>query len=166
MSEAPLDRRTALVLLGAGALSARLDAATFFSSAEHDLVDAVAEMIIPADEHSPGARGAGVARYIDLVISASPPETQNDWKSEMAAFVAFAEKQSGKPFLQCGAEARARVLDQVAQATDPAARFFARVRELTIFGYYSSEVGLLKELGYKGNQVLSAFPGCKTPMGA
>jgi len=38
---------------------------------------------------------------------------------------------------------------------------FARMKRLTIFGYYTSEIGLLKELGYKGNQALPEFPGCK-----
>ena len=163
MSDGTLDRRTALVLLGAGALARPLGAATYFPSAEFDLIDTLAEMILPADGHSPGAHAAGVARYIDLVVSSSPAETQAAWKSEMAAFENFARQQCGKPFLQADASARGRVLDQLAASSAPAAAFFHRVREMTIFGYYSSEIGLLKELGYKGNQVMNGFAGCHTP---
>jgi hypothetical protein len=47
------------------ALSAAVEqgtaARTFFTSTELTLVDELAEMIIPADEHSPGARAARVA---------------------------------------------------------------------------------------------------------
>lgn len=38
------------------------------------------------------------------------------------------------------------------------------MKKLTISAYYSSEIGLLKELGYKGNQVLSEFPSCAAPV--
>jgi hypothetical protein len=31
---------------------------------------------------------------------------------------------------------------------------------MTIVGYYSSEIGLLQELHFKGNEALSSFPGC------
>ena len=32
---------------------------------------------------------------------------------------------------------------------------------MTIDGYYTTETGLVQELGYKGNTYLSAFPGCQ-----
>jgi gluconate 2-dehydrogenase gamma chain len=169
MSDGTVDRRTALALLGAGVLASRLDAARFFSPAEHELVDVLTEMIIPADEHSPGARAAGVGAYIDLVIAGSSSEEQTKCRSELAGFEEFARQQCGKPFLQADATARARVLDRLAgqapHAASPAGRFFGRVREMTIYGYYTSEIGLLKELGYKGNQVLAVFPGCKSKEG-
>jgi hypothetical protein len=42
--------------------------------------------------------------------------------------------------------------------------FFVEVKKLTIFTYSSSEIGLLKELGYKGKQALGEFPGCVAPL--
>ena len=47
----------------------------FLSAAQYAAVDAVAETIIPADDHSPGARAARVADYIDLLLAAGlrPP---------------------------------------------------------------------------------------------
>jgi len=66
-----IDRRTTLALLGAGVLRANLASAQhqahavmadakayklqFFSAQENDLLDRVAEMILPTDDHSPGA---------------------------------------------------------------------------------------------------------------
>jgi gluconate 2-dehydrogenase gamma chain len=40
------------------------------------------------------------------------------------------------------------------------ARFFRLVKNLTADGYYTSRVGLIEELGYKGNTFLAAFPAC------
>jgi hypothetical protein len=37
------------------------------------------------------------------------------------------------------------------------AGFFQSIKNLTADGYYTSRVGLLQELGYNGNAVLSAF---------
>jgi len=34
------------------------------------------------------------------------------------------------------------------------------MKSATLFGYYTSQIGLLKELGYVGNAVMSGFPGC------
>ena len=175
-----MDRRAALVLLGAGVAAAQLEAAQahlhalaakpqdyklqFFSTAEHDVIDAVAEMIIPADAHSPGAHDAKVASYIDLVVTFSPKQTQTEWKQRLAAFDALA-RQQGKSFPGLDAAQRTAVLNEVARnernPSTPAEHFFLGVKHLTVSGYYTSEVGLLKELGYKGNEALASFRGCQ-----
>ena len=40
--------------------------------------------------------------------------------------------------------------------------FFANSKQATIHGYYTSEIGIHKELRYKGNKVLLEFVGCLT----
>jgi hypothetical protein len=35
-------------------------------------------------------------------------------------------------------------------------------KRATIHGYYTSEIGIHKELHYKGNQILAEFVGCHT----
>ena len=175
-----MDRRTALALLGTGVLGSRLKAAQahlhairksaepphliFFDDAEHRLIDALAEAIIPSDDHSPGAHEARVGYYIDLVVGSSAALVQQTWKTEMAGFNAAAKQDIGKRYLEAGPAAQARFLDKLASAgaepKTPAGRFFARMKQMAIFGYYTSEIGLLKELEYKGNQALAEFPGC------
>jgi hypothetical protein len=39
-------------------------------------------------------------------------------------------------------------------------RFFRLIKNLTADGYYTSRVGLLDELGYKGNTYRASFPSC------
>jgi glucoside 3-dehydrogenase (cytochrome c) hitch-hiker subunit len=40
--------------------------------------------------------------------------------------------------------------------------FFSNTKQATIHGYYTSEIGIHKELRYKGNKVLLEFVGCQT----
>jgi glucoside 3-dehydrogenase (cytochrome c) hitch-hiker subunit len=44
----------------------------------------------------------------------------------------------------------------------PLETFFANTKQATIHGYYTSEIGIHKELRYKGNKVLLEFVGCQT----
>jgi hypothetical protein len=46
---------------------------------------------------------------------------------------------------------------------DVPVRFFGLLKNLTADGYYTSRVGLLDELGYKGNTALARFPSCTVP---
>jgi hypothetical protein len=165
-----MDRRAALAMLGAGVAAGRLEAAQqhlhalaakpeqyklqFFSPAEHDLIDAVAELIIPADTHSPGAHDAKVAAYIDLVVSYSPADVKNKWRSRLAAFRDLAQRHGTLTALEQAAT-------NERSPSTPAEHFFVDVKRLTVSGYYTTEIGLLKELGYKGNEVLGRFQGCQ-----
>ena len=47
----------------------------------------------------------------------------------------------------------------------PLEAFFATTKRATIHGYYTSEIGIHKELRYKGNQILAEFQGCLTQDG-
>ena len=167
-----IDRRTTLALLAAGVLRANLATAQhqahalkadvkayklqFFTAQENDMLDRVAEMILPADDHSPGAHEAKVSLYIDLVVANSPESTKRQWKERLGAFA--------REFEKLAAPEQAAMLNRLAAAEknpgDAAEHFFVNMKSATLFGYYTSRIGLLNELGYMGNAVLSGFPGC------
>ena len=44
----------------------------------------------------------------------------------------------------------------------PLEAFFFNTKQATIHGYYTSEIGIHKDLRYKGNQILAEFVGCET----
>jgi len=44
----------------------------------------------------------------------------------------------------------------------PLEAFFFNTKQATIHGYYTSEIGIHKDLRYKGNQILAEFVGCLT----
>src|SRR3989442_15519024 len=87
-----------LVKLGPAAAPPALQAVSkFFTAPELALLDELAELIIPADAHSPGARAAGVAAYIDFRLSDSAePEQQTKWRSGLAAAEALSKELNNR----------------------------------------------------------------------
>lgn len=150
-----------LVQLGCGSGGYRPE---FFSYSELDLVDALSELILPGDDHSPGARAAKVARYIDVMVADGASELQAVWKSGLEAVSEHAQDRFGRAFLDCDAAQQEEVVAELARNEDepqtPAERFFGRLKRMTIDGYYTSEVGIHQDLGYQGNTAVDEFPGC------
>jgi Gluconate 2-dehydrogenase subunit 3 len=164
-----LDRRQAIALLAAGVIPIRLLKAQhelhqiaaspgnyvpqFFQPGEYALIDQVAEMIIPADDHSPGAQAVRVADYIDLVVANSSVQTQALWRTRLTAFQSVPNATNPEEFAMLAAKAD--------DPSTPAEHFFADMRHMTLEGYYTSEIGLRHELGYQGGHVHGSFPGCE-----
>ena len=140
----------------AGAAQAPSIAPKFFTAPEFALLDELSDLIIPTDAHSPGARAAGVAAYIDFRLSDSPdPEQQTTWRSGLAAVEALSKELNGQAFLQSSAEQRVAVLARMAAGEHdpktPADHFFQTVKHWTARAYYTSKVGIHADQQYKGN---------------
>jgi hypothetical protein len=157
----------AFLELAAGGGAPRL---RVLSAVEYAAVDALAETIIPADGHSPGAHAARVADYIDLLLSESPPETRSQWTAGIAALGEAARARFKAPFRRLTAAQRIEVLTGLAKneaaPETPAERFFVAAKDWTIRGYYTSEIGIHTDLRYKGNQFLGEFVGCSEAPGS
>jgi gluconate 2-dehydrogenase gamma chain len=121
---------------------------------QHELVATLAELIIPTTD-TPGARTAGVHLYIDRMI------TRTFTCRERAAFVRGLDDvesralERGHSFVASPPEVRVEILRQlvaVAAETRTASNgdrpFFDVLRELTLVGYYTSEIGATQELRY------------------
>lgn len=157
---------------GAAAFAARQASSApavpvFLTAAQHAAVDAITEAIIPADDHSPGARGARVADYVDLLLSEAPAETQQAWVAGLSALDALVRARFSRPFAELTAAEATGVLTELARneasPRTPLEVFFRDTKEATIRGYYTSEIGIHRELTYKGNQALAEFVGCTHP---
>src|SRR3989442_6269337 len=73
----------------------------FLTAAEYALLDELTELIIPADDHSPGARAAAVAAYIDGRLAESlEPDWQAKWRSGLQAVDGLSRELNAKPFLE------------------------------------------------------------------
>ena len=172
MSRASITRRQALervaVLLG-GAISAPTVAGVLskptrrawaaspawaprtLSPAQLELVATVAEHIIPQTD-TPGARAAGVHRFVDTLLSDHYPATERDrFLAGLADVDARAQSAHGQPFRQCSPEQRIALLGEMDARAFASSRgedgwFFRRLKELTIVGYYTSEFGAMQEL--------------------
>jgi len=139
----------------------------FFTSAQDALFDRLTEMIIPADDHSPGAHEAKVSRFIDNIVGHSSTEIRRGWTAGLELVDAEARRRFGSSFLQCALPQQDQILEAMAAAEPepkmPLEHFFARLKLMTLDGYYTSATGIHRELQYKGNAVLAEFPGCRHP---
>jgi hypothetical protein len=135
--------------------------------AQRHTVTALCDVIIPADDHSPSASAVGVVDFLDEWVSAPYPRQQHD-RTLIEEGLAWLDTESTRRFAT--EFAAAKLADQaalcddicdVAKATEPfagAATFFARFRDLTAGGFYTTPVGF-RDIGYMGNVPLRQFEG-------
>ena len=139
----------------------------FFSPAEIDAVTMISELIIPTDEHSPGAIQAGVPAFIDSMVSESSVETKNLWRNGLAAIERLSQKNFARNFTAATEEQQASLLRQISRneylPRTIEERFFIAIKGLTVDGYYTSQIGIHQDLRYKGNAYLKDFIGCTHP---
>src|SRR4030088_2311683 len=157
-----MERRELIKIAGAAVLATRVahGAPRFFTPEEFALADELAEMIIPSDEHSPGARAAGVAAYIDARLAESvEPEQGQTWRDGLKLVDGLSVQLNGKPFLKATARQRAKVVDKMSKNEDhpesPEEIFFHELKHRTVHAYYASEIGIHREMNYKGNVPIS-----------
>src|SRR4051794_31313778 len=151
-------RREALVTIAALAAASTADAQTktFLSPSELDWLKSLVDAIIPRTD-TPGASDAGVHLFIDRRLAANQPQTEL-FRAGMKAIDADAQARFGAAFPALTADQQVEIL--TAMQTQP---FFRTMKGLTVDGYYTSEEGLTKELGWHGNTFVHEFKGCDHP---
>jgi hypothetical protein len=133
------------------------------SSAENELVTEISEMIIPATD-TPGAKAARVNRFIDKMMAEWYYADERDhFLDGLADADARAREQFGSRFVDASEENRTALLEELEQealaADDPEyPPFFSRMKELTLSGYYTSEIGMTEELQWEA--VPGYYEGC------
>ena len=162
---APFAGAAAAVPVSASAATAVPAAAPlFFTAAEFRLLDELTELIIPTDEHSPGARAAEVPKYIDGRLAEYDPaipdlkQARDQWKAGLAAVDALSKEMHGAGILDVPEEKRNAVLERISKTEKPetpAEKFFGELKSWTARAYYTSKIGIHQELEYKGNTSLS-----------
>jgi hypothetical protein len=139
------------------------------TSSQFQTLEAFAEMIIPADDRSPGAKAARVADYIDLALSEMESDHVLQWIGGLAALDAEAIARAKTPFVRLTAAQADAILRDISRnernPRTPLEEFFVMCKQATIRGYYTSEIGIHQELRYKGNKFLRDFVGCETEDG-
>ena len=176
-----MERREVLRLLGsAAALSALpLDAMEVIQQASAQVAQStglktlnphqdatlttIAELIIPATD-TPGARGAKVNEFIDLLLTEwfEPSETKA-FLVGLADVDARSRKKFSAAFVDCTPDQQTDLLKQLdaaamefsamqkrprqEHAAPPPMNFFYQMKKLTLAGYYTSEIGFSQELG-------------------
>jgi hypothetical protein len=83
-------------------------APAFFTGAQHRLVDVLSELIIPADERSPGASAAKVADFIDVLLTGAADSAQGTWREGLSALDVSARARWQHVFVDCAPSSRLR----------------------------------------------------------
>lgn len=158
----------------------------FFSPQHYQMVEHLADMIIPADD-TPGAKQAGVAEFIDFMVANRVPvstrrevrstedameignEAQNRFLSGLDWINARSKSEFDHEFMGCAPEQQKSLLEELAYkakytpTTKSGREFFQFLRDYTVVGYYTTKIGL-ESLGYPGlRTVWPSMPGCSHP---
>lgn len=136
----------------------------FFTAREFETLDEIAEMIIPADEVSLGARGTGVAAYLDQRIGESrDPNWRQSWRDDLAEIDRLSNEAFGKRFTQASAEQRTRLLISISHneknPQEAGEYAFGTIKWSVADAYYRTKVGIHDDLAYQGNVLLAEFAG-------
>jgi hypothetical protein len=139
----------------------------YLNEDQASVVSQVAEIIIPKTD-TPGAKEVGVPSFIDqLLKEVYSPEDQEWFSKGLATFNADAEKAYGDAFADLDDEDQQtfvkKVHDEAVQAEratqpEPKRPFILMMKEMTMLGYFTSEVGATQVLQYA--PVPGAYKGC------
>lgn len=143
----------------------------FFKPYEFSTVEALTDLIIPADD-KPGAKAAGVARYIDFVVAAASefrPSLQEAWTHGLALLDESSRQGYSHSFRELSTPQQEALMLRISEperdpnAAHPGFAFYRLAKEMTVEGFYTSRIGLIDALDYKGLAICSSFPGCTHP---
>lgn len=135
----------------------------FFNAAEYAAIERLTEIIIPNDG-TPGAKEAGVVEFIDFMV-ASDPNVQYTFRTGLAWLDAHSEQTTSSKFMELTPAKQISLLEPLGfkekshPGSEAGQRFFGIVREYTVTGFYTSEIGF-KELDNPALKLYAESPEC------
>lgn len=137
------------------------------SSAQNELVAELSERIIPATD-TPGAKDANVNQFIDhMLTNWNTDEEKQHFLEGLNHVDEISNQRHDQNFVKLSKERKIDVLEVLQQEAieNPTPKpntdlkpFFSMIKELTIVGYYTSEIGATQEL--KFDPVRGYYNGC------
>jgi hypothetical protein len=128
-----------------------------FSKDDIAFLNEIGETILPAT-NTPGAKEAKVGEFMSVIVNdCYETKDQIAFMAGMKTLNEASNKANGKTFMQATAEQRHNLLvelDKEASAfqktkkPDETKHYFTMLKELTLWGFFSSEVGATKALRY------------------
>ena len=128
----------------------------FFTEEESHLLDQLMEMIIPSDDHSPGAHEVQTNLFADLMVAAGGDEVKKQWRDG----IRLMREETLRSSMD---EAMRKASANEDNPQTDLEKFFVLLKSMTVNGYYTSATGIHKDLEYMGNTYLAAFPECTHP---
>lgn len=132
---------------------------------QQKMIAEIAELIIPTTK-TPGAKAAKVPEFIQVLITDCYPKVDQDrFFNGLNTLDQEAQNTYKKGFLaltpadQTALLKKAEAAGRAPRAKDAPAPFFPMMKELTMIGYFTSEIGATKALNYL--HVPGAYRGCE-----
>lgn len=131
------------------------------SRADQDLLEEIADTILPATAASPGARAAGVGAAVNLILTdCYKADDQRRVVNGLESFRATCRERCGAEFPALGRGDREQLLRRIDLDAKVAAapHYFPLMRDLIQGAYFSSQVGVTQALRYV--PAPGRFEGC------
>ena len=128
----------------------------FFTDHEFETVAVLCDLILPATATAGAASEAFVPEFIDFAVKEWPNQ-QDGFRDGIKWLDNYSRDKNGKDFIFTTAENQTAILDEIAypdkatEETQPGVDFFRQIRNFTLTGYYTTEMGY-EDLGYVGNR--------------
>jgi len=133
----------------------------FLDDSQLALVKRAVDIIIPSTD-TPGAAEAGVHRFIDMMMADWASEGSRDTMTRAIADIDVSARQAfDRPFIDLQKDQQQALLETIdgdTRGKSDSQSPFGMFKQLTIYGYYTSEIGASVELRF--NPVPGAYPGC------
>jgi hypothetical protein len=135
-----------------------------FSEDDERLLDEIAETILPESDTSPGAKAAHIGEFMTTIVTDCYDETEAEiFIAGLQAVRDASQARYSQSFIELSSQQRHGLLteyDRIASNTtdDDDIHFFTMMKQLTIWGYFTSEPGATKALRY--NPVPGRYDGC------
>lgn len=130
----------------------------FFTKEEIDLLEQIADTILPATEDSPGAKDVNIGAFMDIFVAdCFELEEQTVLRGGLVQLGERCREQLDQGFLKLSAEQQQEflvALDKEAEQYQKELRpgqpshYFAMMKYLTLLGYFTSEGGATQALRY------------------
>ena len=142
-------------------------AGTNFTNDDIAFLDEVAETVLPATD-SPGAKEAKVGMFMTVIVRDCYTEAdQKVFLAGMQKLNDACKQKNGKGYLDCTPDQRHELLVALdkeqkdymaAKRKDDPSHYFRMMKELTLWGYFTSEPGATKALRYVA--IPGKYQGC------
>jgi hypothetical protein len=127
-----------------------------FTDADRALLDEIGDTIIPPTD-IPGAKAVGIGAFAAMMVAdCYDPAHHAAFREGLAAVNEAAARRYGRDFTACSPEERTELLNAIdaeqrvhgepAAGTPP--HYFRMMKELTVLGFFSSEVGCTRAIRY------------------
>ncbi len=123
-----------------------------FSADDIGFLDEIGDTIIPATD-TPGAKAVKIGEFIASMVKDCYDDKQQEiFMDGMETFKKLCKERTGKPFIENTQAQRFEFLktldaEQKARSKN-SPHYFRMMKELTLFGYFTSEIGATQALRY------------------